>query len=213
MDFPLTKVEALPRVTSDHCPILLTAKRSDMLKKNKLFRFEKAWLNHGDFVSKLPGWWREGNQKKSAILTFVEKLRHCRTRIKEWCANEFYSIRGLRSKLMGEIQEINIFEEQLELTQDLYLKMEELKEKLRRVLNDETALWRTRAKQHWLQEGDGNTKFFHSIANGRKRANGIGTINDDGGVFQTDDEKKNYFYLKFKELLTLEVRTPTSFRD
>lgn len=190
LDFPLTKVEALPRVTSDHCSILLTAKRSDMMRKNKLFRFEEAWLNHGDFVSKLPSWWREGTQKKSTVLTFVEKLRHYRRRIKEWCANEFYSIRRLKAKLMEEIQDINKSEEQLELSQEIYSKREELKEKLQRVVNDETAMWRIRAKQYWLQEEDGNAKIFHSIANGRKRSNGIGIINDDGELFQTDEKKK-----------------------
>lgn len=113
LDYPLTKVEALPRVTSDHCPILLTAKRSDTLKKkDKIFRFKEVWLNHGDFVSKIPDLWKEGAQKKSVVLTFAKKLRHCRTRIKKWCANEIYSIRGLKSRLMGEIQKIDNLEEQ-----------------------------------------------------------------------------------------------------
>lgn len=114
---------------------------------------------------------------------------------------------------MGEIQEIDGCEELRELSQDQYSKREELKDKLRKVLNDEADLWRIRAKQHWLQEGDGNTKFFHSIANERKRTNGIGTIKDNGGVYQSDDEKRNYFYRKFKELFTSDATTPTSFGD
>nr|CAD1829313.1 unnamed protein product [Ananas comosus var. bracteatus] len=54
-EFPLTKVEALPRMTSDHCPILLYVERR-MKKKKKIFRFEEAWLNHEGFISKLPDW-------------------------------------------------------------------------------------------------------------------------------------------------------------
>lgn len=42
MEFPLTKIEALPKVTSDHRPILLTAKRYDTLKRTKSFCFEEA---------------------------------------------------------------------------------------------------------------------------------------------------------------------------
>nr|CAD1840681.1 unnamed protein product [Ananas comosus var. bracteatus] len=82
--------------------------------KNKTFRFEEAWLNHEGFISKLPGCWREGSQgtqDKSVILTFTAKLRHCRIRIKEWCANEFYSIRGAKNHLMEEIQRIDKAEE------------------------------------------------------------------------------------------------------
>lgn len=91
-DFPLSKVEALPRITFDHCPILLSADRRTKRKK-KFFRFEETWLNHEGFITKLPGWWKEGALKNSAVLTFTEKLRHCQQRIKEWCSNEFYSIR------------------------------------------------------------------------------------------------------------------------
>lgn len=71
----------------------------------------------------------------------------------------------------------------------------------------------TRAKQHWLREGDGNTKFFHSTANGRRNANGIGTIEEYGVVFQTDGEKKNYFFRKFMQLFTSDEMAPSSFGD
>lgn len=93
------------------------------------------------------------------------------------------------------------------------MKREELKEKLSRVLKDEESLWRTRAKQHWLREGDGNAKFFHSIANGRRRANMIDSIDEDGVVYRSEEDKKNYFYLKFKELFTPDKMAPSSFGD
>lgn len=76
--YPLSRVDALPRTTSDHCPILLTPEACSRTK-TKLFRFEGAWLNHEGFVSKLQGWWQEGSlgmQNKSAILKFTAKLRH-----------------------------------------------------------------------------------------------------------------------------------------
>lgn len=53
MDFSLTKVEVLPRVTSNHCPILLTVERRNKGRKN-YFRFEEVWLNHEGFIAKLP---------------------------------------------------------------------------------------------------------------------------------------------------------------
>ncbi|OAY68181.1 LRR receptor-like serine/threonine-protein kinase EFR [Ananas comosus] len=76
----------------------------------------------------------------------------------------------------------------------VFSQREELKAKLRTVINDEAAVWKTRAKQHWLREGDGNTKFFHSIANDRRRANWIGTVVDNGVTYQSEEEKKSYFY-------------------
>ncbi len=41
--FPRSDVEALPRVTSDHCPILLST-AAHSRGPNKLFRFEEFWL-------------------------------------------------------------------------------------------------------------------------------------------------------------------------
>lgn len=88
-----------------------------------------------------------------------------------------------------------------------------LKERLRSVLDDEASLWRTRAKQHWLRGGDNNTKFYHSIANGRRRANMIGVLNDNGRLYQSEDDKKDHFYQYFKERYSTEATAPHTFGD
>lgn len=211
-EFPLTEVVALPRITSDHCPILLSTERKCWSRRNN-FRFEKAWLNHEDFISKLPDWWKEVPQKKSAVPTFTAKLRHCRRRIKVLCMIEFYSIREEKKRLMAEIQEIDKREEQQDISQDLMEKRVLLKHKLGRVLNDEKTLWSTRAEQQWLREGDGNTKFFHSIANGRRRTNWIDSIEDHGVTYRSEESKKSYFYHEFKELFTPKVTALPSFGE
>ncbi len=56
-----------------------------------------------------------------------------------------------------------------------------------------------RAKQHWLKEGDGNTNFFHAMANGRSRTNHIGVIEDERRRLDRENDKSVYFYNKFKE--------------
>lgn len=111
----------------------------------------------------------------------------------------------------GGIQEIDKAEEYSEISLELIQKRDDLKTKLRMVLNDEASMYRTRAKQHWLREGDGNTKYFHSMANGRRRANGIGTIVEDDAVYQTDEEIKTYFFHNFRERFNLDEKAPSSF--
>nr|CAD1841275.1 unnamed protein product [Ananas comosus var. bracteatus] len=113
-------------------------------------------------------------------------------RIKEWCTTEFYNIRDGKSKLMGKILKIDKEEEQCDFIREDLMKIE-LKEKLSRVLQDEESLWRTRAKQHCSREGDENTKFFHTTANGKRKANGIGPIDEYGAVHRAEEDKKNYF--------------------
>ncbi|OAY83301.1 putative ribonuclease H protein [Ananas comosus] len=199
-EFSLSKVVALPRVTSDHWPILLSAQR-DTKGRQKIFRFEEAWLNHDGFQSKVPGWWAEGGNKSSAVLTFSAKLRHCRQRIKEWCKNEFYSIRDHKTLLMDEIHTIDIAEELGTLPEAGVARREELKDKLREVLNDEAAMWRARANQHWLREGDNNTKYFHCVANRRRRANGIGVVTDNGRVYQSEENDTFFFSVARKRYM------------
>lgn len=65
-----------------------------------------------------------------------------------------------------------------------------------------------------MREGDRNTKFFHRVANGRKRRNQIEAIEDEYGVIQEEEEDiqkvfVNYFsglftaksYLEMEEAL------------
>ncbi|KAK1274399.1 hypothetical protein QJS04_geneDACA021886 [Acorus gramineus] len=42
--------------------------------------------------------------------------------------------------------------------------------------------WKQRSKERWLKEGDLNTKFFHKVANMRRRINHIGSLELDGVV-------------------------------
>ncbi|KAK3189699.1 hypothetical protein Dsin_029260 [Dipteronia sinensis] len=44
----------------------------------------------------------------------------------------------------------------------------------------EEQMWRQKARVKWLKEGDTNSKFFYSMANGRRRNNYIGDIFIDG---------------------------------
>ncbi|KAL0406155.1 UNVERIFIED_CONTAM: hypothetical protein Slati_3929400 [Sesamum latifolium] len=41
--------------------------------------------------------------------------------------------------------------------------------------------WQQRSKSHWLVNGDGNTKFFHSQASSRRRQNSIHKLRDECG--------------------------------
>ena len=52
----MCKLEASQKVGSDHFPLILSAIKIN-LNKNFPFRFEKMWLQHPQFESKLVEWW------------------------------------------------------------------------------------------------------------------------------------------------------------
>jgi hypothetical protein len=53
-----------------------------------------------------------------------------------------------------------------------------------KLIRKEEIKWMQRAKENELKEGDGNSKFFHQKANGRRRKNIIVRINPDEGVIE-----------------------------
>lgn len=60
-----------------------------------------------------------------------------------------------------------------------------------------------RVKQHWLQEGDRNTHFFHRFASTRKRNNRLERIKDTNGIWQeTPEEVQQVIEKYFEDLFT-----------
>ena len=51
------------------------------------------------------------------------------------------------------------------------------------VLHQQEIYWQQRAKQFWLRDGDGNTRFFHSLASNRKKRNHSRRLKDDMGTW------------------------------
>ncbi|KAJ1418166.1 Ribonuclease H-like superfamily [Sesbania bispinosa] len=54
-----------------------------------------------------------------------------------------------------------------------------LHDKMNCLIMQEEAFWKQRAKVFWLREGDGNTRFFHAMANARKKRNVITALTDE----------------------------------
>lgn len=79
-----------------------------------------------------------------------------------------------------------------------------LRKKMRRLLSQENAYWRQRAKTHWYRDGDRNTKFFHASATTRKKVNQILSLEDNAGNKVSNSAgmceiEKNYFLDLFQK--------------
>lgn len=59
------------------------------------------------------------------------------------------------------------------------LHLVDLEAQRSKILLDQEETWRLRSREIWLQVGDGNTKFFHKYANGRKANNTIWEMPSD----------------------------------
>ena len=66
---------------------------------------------------------------------------------------------------------------------DVAAQIKEVKDLMLKLLAQEDTFWKQRAKCFWLQEGDSNSKFFHSIAFARKRPNCIKVLYNEDGIY------------------------------
>lgn len=57
----------------------------------------------------------------------------------------------------------------------------ELKNEVAEIEARQECMWRQQARLDWLQDGDNNTKFFHSVASNRRKQNHIDRIQDATG--------------------------------
>lgn len=121
--------------------------------------------------------------------------------MKEWHKTHFHSISNTKKQLQSKLQAIDHLKEWQNLSKEPSDKPTELKTHLRLILEEKEILWKTRAKQLWLKEADSNTKFFHAVANGRKRSNMIEAIKGDAGQHISNEKlKETHFFQSFKHL-------------
>ena len=82
----------LPTAGSDHWPISIKISFPTD-KEAKPFRFEKIWLTHLNFETKIKEWCKESSIiKGSTMMKFQQRLKLIKARLKEWNKEEFGNI-------------------------------------------------------------------------------------------------------------------------
>jgi mannosylglycoprotein endo-beta-mannosidase len=82
-------------------------------------------------------------------------------------------------------------EVQLLSQQEIDLK-QSVKERLAQFLRQEELKWFQRATTTKILRGDDNTKFFHLVANGKRRKTRIFRLEQDEGIIEGDENLKKY---------------------
>ncbi|KAI3467460.1 hypothetical protein Pfo_024123 [Paulownia fortunei] len=132
--FPRACVSHLPSIASDHSPLLLLT-HTDLDVGLKPFHFEEMWLRDESCEEIVSSSW-----KVSISGSFLFRLHSFIKRLKENLKNEI--------RILVQSPKNCAIEETLQVEWDEKYKRMEI-------------LWRQKAKQRWLQDGDANTNFFH----------------------------------------------------
>ena len=74
--YPEASITHLPRVFSDHCPILLELSKPPPASINRPFRFQTMWLHHPEFHDVVRGAWEQESILPSAIKLFTSRVTY-----------------------------------------------------------------------------------------------------------------------------------------
>ncbi|CAJ2652742.1 unnamed protein product [Trifolium pratense] len=152
LKYPEGFAKVLPRVQSDHHPIIVLLQGENNTNKNRPFRFEAAWTSHADFNNFLHSKWEKDKD-------IVQSLHELMTHLKKWNKETFGNIFKRKGELLSRLNGIqkssnygySIFLENLE---------KELQDQLVVTLYQEEYLWFQKSRSIWVSDGDRNTKNF-----------------------------------------------------
>ena len=75
-----------------------------------------------------------------------------------------------------------------------------VRSQIQNLLSLEEISWRQKSRMLCIKEGDNNTKFFHKVANSRRRYNHISMLEMDGVMYEDDLEMADQVVQFYKNL-------------
>lgn len=170
-------LQSLPRPTSDHVPLLVTA--STAAPVSPVFRYEKSWAFDPDFLQLVTGVWnRPQNLRGSPTDRVCRSLKWTRAVCKKWARGRRRPA-AILSACRAVLELLDLLEELRPLTLAKGLLRSLVKARLARAVWEQDVYWRQRYSIRTCKLGDENTTFYHASASVRLRANKIQMLHDD----------------------------------
>jgi uncharacterized protein YdcH (DUF465 family) len=204
-------VEVLPRVYSDHNPLLVSFSnhRDNVWPSRRQFRYEASWEKNQEFGALVKQVWRVRKPWEAVSSNVRNNLKGCQRIMQRWVRKEGGK---LEDQIQAKEQELQALQLQPLIEEEQELQ---LKDDIHSLLEQEEMKWKQRAKENWLQFGDRNTKFFHASANQKFKSHRMEKILDQEGQLFTEHSKIegafiNYFTELFKAGSDLEVEASSN---
>ncbi|GAU42748.1 hypothetical protein TSUD_77850 [Trifolium subterraneum] len=188
--------KVLPRVQSDHHPIIVLLKGEAATNRNCPFRFEAAWTSHVDFNNLMNSKWEKDKD-------IVQSLQELTTHLQKWNKETFGDIFKRKKEILGRLQGIQNSSNYGYSTFLENLK-KELQDQLDVTLYQEECLWFQKSRSKWITDGDRNTKYYHSKTIVRRRRNKIISLRNEDMTWVEEPEilrdlVRNFYINLFKE--------------
>ncbi|XP_077217927.1 uncharacterized protein LOC143852430 [Tasmannia lanceolata] len=172
--FPIISQKALPRIESDHNPIILEL--SSFSRGSCPFRFDLDLLEIPRFAKNVKQWWDEIEIRGWKGYILCQKLKGLKSKIKEWQKTFDDESRQRRDTILATLASLELKEEEGPLLEEDKMLHLNLLDENDTILRREEICWRQISRVLWLQAGDMNSKFFHLTVNSRRRTNLINCL-------------------------------------
>ena len=173
--FPEYKLTHLPRVTSDHCPILVNLSVSKENGGQRPFRFEPNWTLDNRFLGVIDHAWPRVD------IPLTHKLDCTKEALISWNRDTFGNIFVRKKAILARIRGTQIYL-QSNPTSIFHQNLEtDLQNELLGILDQEELLWRTKSRLERIGKGERNTGYFHRSVMMRRASNRILCLRDEVG--------------------------------
>ncbi|XP_057447160.1 uncharacterized protein LOC130738983 [Lotus japonicus] len=199
--WPGSKLEALNRDVSDHCPILL---RSSIINWGpKPFRVLNFWFEDPGFKRFVEENWKGFQINGCGAFVLKEKLKLLKLKLQQWNNEVFGDINKRYLEIVEEMNNLDQKAEEVMLDENELAIRKSLGGDFWKVAHMKESLLRQKSRIMWVKDGDANTKFFHAMVNARRRSNAISGVHVNGEWIDDPNlvkrEVKDFFSMKFKE--------------
>ncbi|KAJ0788215.1 putative RNA-directed DNA polymerase [Helianthus annuus] len=199
--WPDACLRALPKLFSDHCPIVLVSK--DCNYGPKPFKVFDSWINRDGFQETIRSAANSFSFEGPADLFLLRKFEFIRSKIRRWKDDLVKKEGEKEAKAREELEELEILMENRGLTEEEHWIHVENSLLLKEIEERKTKDLRQRSRVRWAKDGDENSKYFHSMVNCRKASNKIHGLRINGSWCSKPSLVKKsifqFFRDKFKE--------------
>ena len=142
------------------------------------------WIDEEGCQDSVESAWRQ--LVRGNLMEQVEcKLKKCQLNLIWWSRDAFGNV----TKQLKEKKEKLRREEEATIRGGTVEGVLKLKREISGLLVKEEKMWKQRSRALWLQEGDKNTRYFHSRATHRYRRNKICELRNQMGQMCTDEDE------------------------
>jgi hypothetical protein len=144
--------------------------------------------------------WERPIAGSSPIQRWNNKLRAMRKHLGGWARHVAGLLKSEKIRLTSLIDEIEALAETRMLSPQEIDSKSQYNAQLASMLREEELKWYQRSKVQFILEGDSNTRYFHSVANGRHRKKLIHSLVQDEGTIVGHEQLKSYITNYYKGL-------------